>query len=259
MPRVEPYRIVALFGILIFGSSSAATAPEVTSIEVPKNILFIGNSYTYYNNSLHNVLRALIRSADMGEDFPGLLKAMTISGARLVDHAPAVQAIVDSQEWDVVVLQGHSREAIDKDEVKLFHRAGRAYDKIIDDSGADTVFYMTWAPEDHPDYIESLNTTYTLIGNHTDALVVPVGLAFHKVTQEYPGIDLYRPDKSHPTVAGTYLAACVFYAALYQKSPAGLTFPTSTAINETKAAILQQMAWQTVQEYYAQTDQMPNP
>ena len=252
MSQVRPYPILVFIGILFSLNSIAAKAPEVTSIDPPKDILFIGNSYTYYNNSLHNALRALIGSADMGKDYPGLLKSMTISGAKLVDHAPAVKAIVESRKWDVVILQGHSREAYDKDDINMFQRASRAYDKIIDESGAQTVFYMTWAPEDRPDYIEALNSSYSLIGNHTEALVVPVGLAFDKIKKEYPGIDLYRSDKSHPTMAGTYTAACVFFAALYQKSPEGLTFPTSTTLNEEKAAIVQKVAWQTVQDYYGQ-------
>ncbi len=253
MPQVRPYPILLILGILYSSNSFAAQAPEIKSIDPPKDILFIGNSYTYYNNSLHNALKSLIGSADMGKGYPGLLKAMTISGAKLVDHAPAVKAIVESRKWDVVVLQGHSREAYDKDYIKMFQRAARAYDKIIDESGAQTVFYMTWAPEDHLDYIESLNSSYSFVGNRTEALVVPVGLAFDKIKKEYPGIDLYRSDKSHPTVAGTYTAACVFFAAFYQKSPEGLVFPTSTSLNDEKAAIVQKVAWDTVQAYYGQS------
>ena len=230
----------------------AAQAPNVTSIEPPKNILFIGNSYTYYNNSLHNALRNLVRSAEMGKGYPGVLRAMTISGAKLADHAPAIKAIVESERWDVVVLQGHSMEAIDKDTIKMFHRASRAFDKIIDESGATTAFYMTWAREDHPDHIESLDTSYTLAGNRADALVVPVGLAFERARVQHSDIDLWRPDKSHPTVAGTYLAACTFFAAFYRRSPEGLIFPKSLTLDEEKAANVQRVAWETVQAYYGQ-------
>ncbi len=254
MPKVRQYRIFALIGILACMSSLAATAPDIKSIESPKNILFIGNSYTYYNNSLHNALRSLIRSADMGNNYPGKMKAMTISGAKLVDHAPAVKAIVKSENWDVVILQGHSTESIRKTDIKLFQRAVRAFDEEIKASGAKTVLYMTWAREDQSDHIDSLNRSYTMIGNHVGALVVPVGVAFNNSAQQYPKIDLYRSDKSHPTMAGTYLAACVFYAALYQQSPEGLIFPVSTTLNEEKAADLQILAWRTVQDYYAQSD-----
>ncbi len=255
MFKFRQYRIVFLIGILASVSSIAATIPEVTSIKPPKNILFIGNSYTYYNNSLHNALRNLIRSSDLDARYPGRLKAMTISGAKLADHAPAIKAIVEAEKWDAVVLQGNSMEAIDKDSIRLFQRAIRSFDEVIDESGAETVLFMTWASDDDPAHTTSLNRSYTLIGNHVKALVVPVGLAFEKANQEYPGIDLRRSDKKHPTTAGTYLAACVFYSALYQKSPEGLAFPASTTLNETKAANLQKVAWDTVHEYYGQQDQ----
>ena len=37
-----------------------------------------------------------------------------------------------------------------------------------------------------------------------------------------PDIQLYDKDGSHPSPAGTYLTACVFYTVLSKKSPVGL-------------------------------------
>lgn len=243
---------VILFCLLYWANALSAAAPDVKSVDPPRNILFIGNSFTFYNNGLHTALRNLIDSADLGHGFPGNIKIMTISGAKLADHAPALKAIVNSVKWDVVVLQGHSLEAVDKNSIKSFQRAARAFDEVIDESGADTVFFMTWAREDYADFTESLNLHYTLIGNRTGSLVVPVGLAFARIKNEHADIDLIRSDGRHPTMAGTYLAACVFFAALYQKSPEGLVFPRATTLDESRATILQRGAWQTVQDYYTQ-------
>jgi hypothetical protein len=33
---------------------------------------------------------------------------------------------------------------------------------------------------------------------------------------------MWQSDGSHPTVSGTYLAACVFYATIFRVSPVGL-------------------------------------
>ena len=33
-----------------------------------------------------------------------------------------------------------------------------------------------------------------------------------------------QDDGSHPTVSGTYLAACVFYATIFRQSPEGLSY-----------------------------------
>jgi hypothetical protein len=51
-----------------------------------------------------------------------------------------------------------------------------------------------------------------------------VGYAWFVVRQQDPGIELWQSDQSHPSQAGTYLAACVFYATLFDQSPVGLSY-----------------------------------
>jgi hypothetical protein len=62
-------------------------------------------------------------------------------------------------------------------------------------------------------------------------------------------LELYQPDKRHPSHAGTYLAACTSYAALTGRSPVGNKYAAS--LDAPTAAFLQQVAWETVQEYRA--------
>ena len=56
------------------------------------------------------------------------------------------------------------------------------------------------------------------------------------------------PDKRHPSLAGTYLAACVVFASLTGKSPVGNSYVAG--IDPPTAKFLQEVAWATVQEYY---------
>ena len=93
----------------------------------------------------------------------------------------------------------------------------------------------------------SLYLAYPTIGRELGALVVPVGLAFAEVTRERPDIRLRTSDKKHPALAGTYLAACTFFAALYGQSPEGVSY--DAGLGKEQAAYLQQVAWQTVQAY----------
>ena len=58
------------------------------------------------------------------------------------------------------------------------------------------------------------------------------------------------PDKRHPTVAGTYLAAATVYASLFKKSPVGLS--EMAGLEPGTARYLQTVAWETVQNYQAQ-------
>ena len=72
------------------------------------------------------------------------------------------------------------------------------------------------------------------------ATVSPVGAAWKYVRDNHPSIDLYTSDGSHPSIFGSYLAACVHYATIYRTSPIGTSFTSS--ISQSDANILQQAA-----------------
>lgn len=239
------YRIVILAGILLFGFVEASPVPAKKGIDPPQSILFIGNSFTYYNNSLHNHLRALMQA---GGHPVGTMRSVTISGARLAAHAPALEAQLAANPWDAVILQGNSMEAIEQAEVGEFDAAIRRYSKAIVSSGADPVLFMTWARTHLPAQTDILDAAYTAIGNETGAFVVPAGLAFKAASDTYPDISLRTADRRHPTLAGTCLAACTFYAALFHESPVGSAY--TAGLDPDVAASLQETAWQTIRGYY---------
>jgi hypothetical protein len=81
-------------------------------------------------------------------------------------------------------------------------------------------------------------------GARNRAQVIPAGIAFVRAMQEHPGIDLYQSDKSHPSLAGTYLAACTALVTLTGKSPRGLSY--SGGLDPEAALALQQVAWDSV-------------
>jgi len=81
---------------------------------------------------------------------------------------------------------------------------------------------------------------YLELADSFDAVVSPAGAVRRFVRQEHPGIELYQPDGSHPSVAGTYAVACSFYTALFKKDPTQITFastlPAADASNIRDAA-----------------------
>lgn len=245
MYKSPGFFIALLTGMLITGNSGAATAPVVKSIDLPQNILFVGNSFTYYNNSLHNHFRRMMQA---GDHEVGRTRIMTISGGKLSEHAAALPAMIATEDWDVVILQGHSLEPVEAKSVPEFRQAVRDHDRVIRESGAETVLFMTWARTHLPGQTAPLNENYTSAGNETRSLVVPVGLAFAKSTSQKIGIALRIADRRHPTLAGTYLAACTFYAALFGETPVGNSY--TAGLDEKTAATLQKIAWETVTDYY---------
>jgi hypothetical protein len=111
---------------------------------------------------------------------------------------------------------------------------------------------MTWAYKDKPEMTAQLAEEYTVAGNANDALVIPAGLAFAKAIGKRPDLEFYQPDKRHPALIGTYLAACTTYASIYKKSPVGNAY--TAGIDPKTANFLQAVAWETVQEYFGKQE-----
>jgi len=256
--------IVSLIGCLAFltltldsaAASDTNIRPKVTQIEPPKKVLFIGNSHTYYNNS--KVATAFVRfarEADRANAKSYRVSGMTIPGARLSDHVYGIQAIPDplnkktnlSIKWDVVVLQGQTREVMR--ETDKFKATARDFNEIIRNSGAKTAFFMIWVPKPMLEMaIPRLYNTYVQLGNELNTLVVPVGLAFYQALKEKPEVELFMEDQRHPSEMGSYLAACVFYSAFYNRSLVGNPF--TDGLDQADAEFLQNIAWNTVKEFY---------
>jgi len=217
------------------------------SAQSPAKVLFVGNSFTYYNNSLHNHFRRLVSAS--GHEFEKKPRAriLTISGGHLPEHAGGFEKMVASEDWDVVVMQGHSLGPISKDTAGPFQQAARDFSAVVRDHGARPVFFMTWAYTGKPEMTADLDAAYTTIGAEVNAQVVPVGLAFATVTRDRPDIQLRIADARHPSLAGTYLAASTFYAALFNESPEGLEY--TAGLSAADAGYLQRVAWKTVVEY----------
>lgn len=237
--------ISSLLLLLILSSPVLAGSANETS---PANVLFVGNSFIYYNNSLHNHYRRLLRASHPDGKSTGYARVMTISGGHLPEHA-GLPSMLESRQWDAVVLQGHSRGPISEETAGPFREAARRFAGEIRDRGAEPVFFMTWAYDGKPEMTAELDKAYSSIGQELNAEVVPVGLAFATVTDEKPDIALRIADARHPSVAGTYLAACTFFALLQNKSPQGLAYDAD--LGAETATYLQRVAWETVVAYKA--------
>lgn len=192
-------------------------------------ILFIGNSYTYYN-STPELLKALIQ-----EKFPEqVVETQLISGGGMTlahhwQEEGTVEAI-RSGKWDYVVLQEQSKLGmgvmIDNNmyfgQTEQFFEHARKFNTEIKKSGAKTVFLMTWSERDQPKEQAILTHAYATIAKELDAIVAPVGLVWDKVRTNQK-VDLYANDGKHPSATGSYLVSVTLYATLLLDDPLGLT------------------------------------
>jgi hypothetical protein len=214
-----------LFGLLLMLVAAYGQTPAPAPRE---RILFVGNSYTYFNN-LPAVLEQVANNVQ-----PGSLEAkMVVAGGAtlksLWETGEALKAI-QKGGWTYVVLQeqstlgaGGSENGVPKiNDPAMFFEYARRFDAEIHKAGAKTVFYLTWARRDSPQNQAKLTAAYTSIAKELSAVLVPVGPAWERSIAERPDLVLHQIDSSHPTRAGTYLAASVFYALLLKRDPAGL-------------------------------------
>lgn len=215
--------------------------PALAAAEAPERVLFVGNSFSFYNNGLHNAYKALAESADSDVR----TRLLTISGGRLHEHVEGLAALAPTENWDVIVLQGHSRGPLQKG--PRFDASARKLVKIARANDAEPVLFMTWAYTSKPEMTAELAAAYAKVGRRLDVDVIPVGLAFELSLNNRPELQLVMADDKHPTRAGTYLAACVFYAALNAASPVGLTY--TAELEPGDAQFLQRIAWETIKAF----------
>lgn len=252
-------RACSLAGAMLLIVSASALAQEETP-DTPRQILFVGNSYFYYNDSIHNHLNRMLAEAEGRSDDDLLpFRSITISGGSL-DHHPFEHyltpgAIGYDEPFDAVILAGHSAAANSDNRRARFRDAVLAAHELIAEHGAQTVLYMTHAyGEGHdnhsPEMTRNLESLYTEVAAEIGATVIPVGLAFANAYEERPDLELHVEfDHSHPNLAGSYLAAATALATLYGVSPVGLEYDYYDRLDPETAAFLQQVAADTVAEF----------
>jgi hypothetical protein len=90
---------------------------------------------------------------------------------------------------------------------------------------------------------ERLKTSYLERAYDNDGWCAPVGMAWKKVRQERPNLQLYMADRCHPSLVGSYLAANVIYATIIQS---GYQSEFNSKLDPELAEYLQQIAQRTV-------------
>lgn len=214
-------------------------------------VLFIGNSYTYVND-LPDTFGALARAG--GHRVATGVAAQ--GGWTLADHVKSADTTtaIASTKWDVVVLQEQSEiPSIAQFRTDQMYPAARELVQKVRDDGARPLFFLTWAhrdgwPEnrlsDFASMQAQLDAGYEAIAKELMVDAAPVGDAWAFVLAQASRPNLWQDDGSHPTVAGTYLAACVFYAEVFHQSPVGVPF--NGGLPHATMELLQQAAAETV-------------
>lgn len=207
--------------------------------------LFLGNSYTFCNR-MPWIVEKLAESG--GKELH--VEMVTEGGVTFEWHFnnPDSMEAIKEAKWDFIVLQNHSlgptenREDMDK--------YGLLLGEEVKKSGAQAVLFMTWARQHIPEMQEEITDAYCSLAEKIGAKVAPVGIAWKNAFSAKPDLVLHTSDKSHPNPMGSYLAACVFFAAFYNESPEGLTGKIEIdgeeiiCLSDDEARFFQSIAWE---------------
>ena len=254
-----------LFLCFFFLDIQGADKPLIleTKIENPKSIVFIGNSFFYYNNGVHKPTLGMVKankSLGKGHRF----RNITINSSSLEWHD--VESYVtnnrigsfsitsknkykryDPENYQLAIMMDCSQCPIHPDRKDLFNFYADEHSKTLREHGVEPSLLMTWAYKDKPEMIEGLSSAYISAGNRNEIMVFPVGMAFQKSQKENPDIELFTPDKRHPSKAGTYLMAAVIYSSIYRVSPVGNTY--DYGLGQNVQSRLQATAWEILSYY----------
>lgn len=187
----------------------------------------------------------------------------TPGGYRFLNHVSNTNTLnkINAEDWDYVALQAQSQETSfpqSQMEAELFPHAATLSNTIrANNECSQPLFYMTWGRENgdssncnnlpwvctYETMDDVIASTYTFMANTNNAELAPVGAVWRYLRTNHPTINLYSGDGSHPSLAGSYAAACAFYTIIYKKDPILISWNSSLSEMETNAI---KLATQTV-------------
>ncbi len=204
-----------------------AVTPSTDTGPRSLRVLFVGNSYTFYNDLPALIVRIGAAASRAGRGPAVEAESVTVGGASLRAHWDADNAPtrLRTMPWDAVVLQGQSVEPVlNFSEFRAY--AGR-FAALASERAVQTVWFATW-PRRAGDalYAQSwsggtpevfgmrLHAAYARVAAEAMGRVAPVGNAWMAALRARPATPLFDADGSHPSPTGSWLAACVLYRAL---------------------------------------------
>ena len=265
--------LALLIGLLSSVIAPRAAVAQSGAATKTLRVLFIGNSYTYFNN-LGDIVAGI---AAVQKNGPRIVPTLAVHGGITLrwhlENGPAM-SLLESGGWDYVVLQEHSLLGADTNRqppvmggAANFHESTRELVRRIRAVKAEPILFMTWARRDHLEQQKDLANAYIQIGKELGVTVAPVGLAWTEARRRWLSMDLHIWDESHPTPYGSYLAGCVLYASLtgmkpeiaaelieghpIERTTGVVDFQTTVPLVDIRPATakaLQEVAWQTVED-----------
>ncbi len=244
------------------GGNTVAEATEAASNGKKFSAFFIGNSYTQYNG-----LPTLVANIADGMGDTLLHEQSTPGGCKLIVHysTKRTRDIVAGKVFDFIVLQEFSQyPVIDSSAFFTYSMKFDSLRRVYSPEGR-TMFYMTWGRKNgdsqycrqypavctYEGMDSVLRVRYLEAQRRTGALISPVGSVRNYIINNYPNIELYTSDGSHPSKAGSYAAAVTFYTVMFRNDPtlATYNYSLSNSVADTIKKVVKKVVYDVLDEW----------
>lgn len=235
-----------------------APAPEVLDKNEKYNFLFIGNSYTHYNDMPEQIFAKILKAAG----YKATVTRITKGGWYLIDSAKStdevgskVESALKLRDYDYIVLQEQSTCPAAMP-AKFYTGVRNLVEKVRAD-GATPILYGTWGRKEGHSVLKNngwtnesmtwmISAAYEAIGAELGVDVAYAGLAFYDVYTNNKNINLYDEDLTHPNATGSYLAAMTIFAKITGVDPTTVDYNAN--LTDEAAAVLKEAARKAVFE-----------
>jgi len=238
----------------------------------PKQFVFFANSHIYYNNSVHNHLNFIIykwlnKEINFIKDENKVNLEYFVNSA-FYNRQPItvfgdITDRLQKEFWnrifniDVAMFQctylyhGNIRNSQIQEHIEYYKKS---FNICRNNNVIPTVMMPTdklvkgkWIEKDYY-YLRNL---FTDIGNKGNALVIPVGVAYHNFRKKYPDTPLLNDwDNNHPNQLGTLLTSYTIFSAYYNIDPTGIDYRYNWDISDEQLNAIQTEAYNACKEYY---------
>ena len=214
-------KIFAIIPVLAVFSCANTPSTEVID-KTPHKILFIGNSFTYWN-SLDVIVSKIGENLGINLE----CKRFAVGAHSLLEDATdgdslGTQIFADlrKNQYTDIVLQDKSNYPYNNPS-NFRNGVKQMKEKIVPlQPNAKLYLYETWGynseslTEPIPKIEQTIRTNTENVAELYDMSVAYVGKAFTNVFENHKDINLYDNDNKHPSYAGSFLSALVHVATI---------------------------------------------
>ncbi len=238
-------------------TAEETTAAPIRDKETELKILFIGNSFTFFNDMPTKYFQSICGS----EGYKVKVEAITNGGHYLSEFADPsdeygkkVDKALKNNKYDIVILQEQSGCPIANQ--SRFFGGVRDLAKKVKDNGAELYLYETWGYKEGYSKLSShggttkimemkLRAAYTAIAEEVGAEVILAGVAMLDIHTQGK-IEVYKDDLFHPSAKGSALVAYTIFAKVFMHDPRTVAY--TCGVGKTTSAAMKEAAYKAVFE-----------